>query len=146
LTRNARIALLAAAGVVAIGAFVVLRPNDEPDPPADRAAATATPTASAAAPEGTPTPTPTPTPKPKPKVPLLTGSTVKQLEASQGDTVRFAARSPQDDEIHVHGYDRSVEAPAGKTVQVSFKATITGIFEIEFEHAGKPIAELKVEP
>ena len=46
----------------------------------------------------------------------------------------------------MHGYDRSLDAPAGKTVRTSFKATITGIFEIEFEHVGKPIAELKVEP
>ena len=64
----------------------------------------------------------------------------------QGETVRFAARSPSDDEIHVHGYDRSKDAPAGRTVRMSFKATITGIFEIEFEHAGRPIGELKVEP
>ena len=29
---------------------------------------------------------------------------------------------------------------------MSFKATIDGIFEIEFEHSAKQIAELRVDP
>ena len=148
MTRTNRLVLLAVAVAIAIVAFIALRPTDDSSPGADRTAdsaataepapnATATPTA-----DGTQTP-----PKPRhPKVPLLTGAKVRELTVKQGETVRFAARSPQDDEIHVHGYDRSLDAPAGQTVRMSFKATITGIFEIEFEHAGKPIAELKVEP
>lgn len=146
MTRTNRLVLLAMAVAIAIVAFIVLRPDDEPSPRADRSAdsaATAEPAASET-PEADGTQNP---PKPRrPKVPLLTGAKVRELEVKQGETVRFAARSPEDDEIHVHGYDRSKEAPAGQTVRMSFKATITGIFEIEFEHAGKPIAELKVEP
>ena len=142
MTRTNRLVLLAMAVAIAILAFVVLRPDEEPSPSAD-SVATAEPAASET-PEADGTQNP---PKPRrPKVPLLTGAKVRELEVKQGETVRFAARSPQDDEIHVHGYDRSKDAPAGETVRMSFKATITGIFEIEFEHAGKPIAELKVEP
>ena len=70
----------------------------------------------------------------------------KQLTFEEGDTVRFRVRSDTDEEVHVHGYDREVEVPAGKTVTVSFKATITGIFEIEFHHSGESIGQLKVEP
>jgi len=139
MTRTNRLVLLAMAVAVA---FVVLRPDEEPSPSAD-SVATAEPAASET-PEADGTQNP---PKPRrPKVPLLSGAKVRELEVKQGETVRFAASSPQDDEIHVHGYDRSKDAPAGETVRMSFKATITGIFEIEFEHAGKPIAELKVEP
>ena len=69
-----------------------------------------------------------------------------ELEVKKGDRVAFAARADEDEEIHVHGYDISKEAPAGKRVEMSFMADITGIFEIEFEHAGEPIGELKVEP
>jgi hypothetical protein len=36
--------------------------------------------------------------------------------------------------------------PAGKTVNVSFKASITGIFEIELHGSGEQIASLRVEP
>ena len=36
--------------------------------------------------------------------------------------------------------------PAGKTITMSFEATITGIFEIELEDAGKEIGKLTVEP
>jgi hypothetical protein len=60
--------------------------------------------------------------------------------------VRFRVRSPAAEEIHVHGYDRYLDVPAGKTVNVSFKADITGIFEVELHGSGEPIAQLKVEP
>ena len=150
MTRTQRFGLLALAAVVAVGAFLLLRPGSESDTDAERSSASPTQTAEPPASEqpagSDATPTATPKPKPKPKLPLLTGDTVRELEFKQGDTVAFEARSPEDDEIHVHGYDRAKDAPAGKTVRMSFKATITGIFEIEFEQAGKPIAELKVEP
>ena len=48
--------------------------------------------------------------------------------------------------MHVHGYDLMKDVPAGKTITMSFKATITGIFEIEFEDAGEEIGKLTVEP
>ena len=46
----------------------------------------------------------------------------------------------------MHGYDRYVDLPAGKTVTESFKASITGIFEIELHGSGEQIAELRVDP
>ena len=55
-------------------------------------------------------------------------------------------RSDVDEEVHVHGYDIAKDHRRGKTITMSFKATIPGIFEIEFEHAGEQIGELKVEP
>src|SRR6201999_768670 len=85
--------------------------------------------------DATPTPTPEdaerPQRPPRPQVPLLTSERVQEIEVKQGDTVRFAARSSEDDEVHVHGYDISKEAPAGETIRMSFEADITGIFEIE---------------
>ena len=38
------------------------------------------------------------------------------------------------------------DVKAGQTAKISFKATIDGIFEIEFEDAAKQIAELRVDP
>jgi hypothetical protein len=60
--------------------------------------------------------------------------------------VRFRARSSKDEEIHVHGYDLSKVVKPGKTATMSFKANIDGIFEIEFEHSGTEIAQLRVDP
>ena len=106
-----------------------------------------TPTATAtAAPDETATATPTPTATPKPQPTLLQTGKVAKLRFKQGDTVRFRVRSDTDEEIHVHGYAREESVPAGETVTVSFPAEITGIFEIELEHSGEQIGDLRVNP
>jgi hypothetical protein len=145
MSRGQRFAFLAIAVVIAVVAIIVLADSSE-DPSGTPSAATATPTATTPAEDGataTPTPTSTPTPPPPP---LLTGGKVTKLEAKQGDTVRFRVRSPVAEEVHVHTYDIMKDLEPDKTVTVSFKATITGIFEIEFEHAAEQIAELRVDP
>jgi hypothetical protein len=147
MSRGQRFAFLAIAVVIAVVAIIVLADSSE-DPSGTPSAATATPTATTPAEDGataTPTPTPTSTPTPPPP-PLLTGGKVTKLEAKQGDTVRFRVRSPVAEEVHVHTYDIMKDLEPDKTVTVSFKATITGIFEIEFEHAAEQIAELRVDP
>ena len=143
MSRGQRFAFLAVAVVIAVVAIVVLADSSE-DPSGTPSAATATPTASA--PEDTATATPTPTPTATPAPPLLTGGKITKIEAKQGDTVRFRVRSPVAEEVHVHTYDIMKDLEPNKTVTVSFKATITGIFEIEYEHAGEQIAELRVDP
>ncbi len=151
MSRGQRIAFLAVAVVIAVVAIIVLADSSE-DPSGTPSAATATPTATSppedgatATPDATETPTPTPTPTPEPP-PLLTGGKVTKLEAKEGDTVTFRVRSPVAEEVHVHTYDIMKDLEPNKTATVSFKATITGIFEIEFEHAGEQIAELRVDP
>jgi pullulanase/glycogen debranching enzyme len=79
-------------------------------------------------------------------VPLLTQATRKHLDHKQGDRVTFRVRVARADEVHVHGYDIERELKAGKPATISFKATITGVFDIELHNADVQIAELKVEP
>jgi hypothetical protein len=143
MSRGQRFAFLAVAVVIAVVAIVVLADSSE-DPSGTPSAATATPATTA--PEDTATATPTPTPTATPAPPLLTGGKITKIEAKQGDTVRFRVRSPVAEEVHVHTYDIMKDLEPNKTVTVSFKATITGIFEIEYEHAGEQIAELRVDP
>lgn len=143
-----RLSFLAIAAVIAIVAVVVLADSGEDStPPAEQSAATATPEATAepqeASPQSAETPTPEPTPEPPP---LLRSGRVAKLTFKEGETIRFRVRSPRDEEIHVHAYDVTRAVPAGKTVNVAFKATITGIIEIEFHGSGEQIAELTVEP
>jgi FtsP/CotA-like multicopper oxidase with cupredoxin domain len=149
MSTRARLGFLAAAIVVLVVAFIALRPaTDDPETTADAPTATPTVTASAGAGD-TATPTPSPSPTPRPTVdpgPILTGEEVEDIRVDKGDTVRFRVRAPENEEVHVHGYDISRDVAGGKTERIFFKATIDGIFEIEFEHAGKQIASLRVDP
>jgi hypothetical protein len=134
------------AAVIAVVAVIVLG-----DPASDEAAETPTPTPTATATasdpgaEDTPAPTATPRPTPTP-APLLTSGRVQELEYTEGDTVRFRVRSSKPEHVHVHGYDIMKDVVPGETTTVTFKATITGIFEVEFEESAEQIASLKVEP
>jgi heme/copper-type cytochrome/quinol oxidase subunit 2 len=149
MSRGQRYAFLAVAVVIAVVAIVVLADSSEDDS-GDQTSATSTPTATAtaspteASPAETETPTPTPTPEPKP--PLLTGDKVTKLTAKEGDTVTFRVKSPEAEEVHVHGYDLKKDLEPNVVATMSFKATIPGIFEIEFEHSAHQIGELRVNP
>ena len=145
MTRGQRLTFLGIAAVIAIVAVILLAGGGDETDNAANSAQTATPTATETASDGEATATPTPTATPKPP-PLLQAGKVRKLSFDEGDTVRFRVRSDTAEEIHVHGYDITKEIPPNKTTAVSFKASITGIFEIEFHGSGTQIAELKVEP
>ena len=150
MSRAQRLTFLAIAVVIAVVAVVLLTSGGSDDEDAETTSATATPTATATAEapeaEATETHTPTPTPTPKPQPTLLQTGKVAKLRFAEGETVRFRVRSDTDEEIHVHGYDRTEAIPAGKTVTVTFPAEITGIFEIEFHGSGELIGQLRVDP
>ena len=141
MTRGQRLTFLGIAVVIAAVALILLAGGE--DETGNRANSPQTPTPTATAADGEETPTPTPTPKPSP---LLQAGKVRKLIFDQGDTVRFRVRHDTAEEIHIHGYDITKEVEPNKTATVSFKASITGIFEIEFHGSGTQIAELKVEP
>ena len=143
MTRGQRLTFLGIAVVIAAVAVILLAGGEDETGNRANSAPTPTPTATAAEGEETPTPTPTPTPKPPP---LLQAGKVRKLTFDEGDTVRFRVRNDTAEEIHVHGYDITKAVEPNKTATVSFKASITGIFEIEFHGSGTQIAELKVEP
>ena len=152
MSRNQRLGFLGIAAAIAVLTIVIFAAGSGPEETAEETATqaarqTATPTAGADdGASSTPEPTPTPTPTPKPKPPLLTAGEVTRLRFTEGETVRFRARSEGAEEIHVHGYDRYVDLPAGKTVNVAFEASITGIFEVELHGTGEQIAQLRVDP
>ena len=145
MSRAQRLTFLGIAAIIAVVAVIVLSGGgDETDKVAD---ATATPTARpSATASGTAEATATPTPKPKPKPPLLRAGSERTLSFDQGDTVRFRVRHDDAEEVHVHGYDIKKDLAANETANVSFEASIPGIFEIELEHSGTPLGRLKVEP
>lgn len=152
MSRNQRLTFLGIAALIAVVAIVVFAfaGSDDTSEQADNppaATETATPTATATGEEAsTPAPTPTPTPRPKPQPPLLTAGTVKKLSYKEGETVTFRVRHDQPEEVHVHGYDIKRELEPDKTETISFKADITGIFEVELEQSAQQLAELRVDP
>jgi hypothetical protein len=149
-TRGTRLGLLAIAVVILVVAFVVLRPSsDDPETTADAPTSTPTSVPAEETPAETATATATETPTPKPTVdpgPVLTGSKVVKLRVDKGETVRFRVKAPENEEVHIHGYDIKKDVKAGQTSRVSFEASIDGIFEIEFEHSATQIAQLRVDP
>jgi len=152
MTGRQRLGFLVVALVILVVAVVALAGGGDDGASEQASQTTATPTATPT-PEPTedaeeePTATPEPTPEPTPDPgPVLTAAKVTEITVKKGERVRFRARSAEADEVHVHGYDHSKDVPAGKTIEMSFKADIEGIFEIELEHAGTPIGELRVNP
>jgi len=150
MSRSQRFTFLGIAVVIAVVAVVVILAaggGDDDDTGAQTSATqTATPTPTQDQTEAQPQDAETPTPTPKPKPPLLKGGKVTRLEFKEGDTVKFRVVSPVAEEVHIHGYDIAKDLEPNKEITVSFPATIEGIFEIEYEHAGEQIGELRVEP
>ena len=66
------------------------------------------------------------------------------LSAHQNDTVTINVTSDADGEVHLHGYDISISAKAGKTVSQTFKADKTGGFSIEWESTSTELGKLTV--
>jgi len=139
MSRAQRLTFLGIAVVIAVVAVIVLAGGGDETDKAAKSAQTATPTAAGG--EGTSTPAATPE-----SPPLLQAGKVRTLTVDQGDTVRFRVRNDKAEKVHIHGYDIKRDLEPGKTETITFKATITGIFEIELEGSATQLAELKVEP
>ena len=71
---------------------------------------------------------------------------IRPITVNKGDEVRFAVTSDVSDEIHVHGYDFMKDVKAGGKVSFDFPAKIDGEFEIELESRAEQIAKLTVNP
>jgi FtsP/CotA-like multicopper oxidase with cupredoxin domain len=165
MTRNQRIALVVAAVAVAVLAFVIVQPGDD-EGGGERAANTPAQTETGGtgqdgtADGGAEAPPETeeePPPPPEPEVTRIQmrgGEVVngaRDIEVTQGDTVRIVVTSDAPDEIHLHGYDITRNPAPGRPARFQFTADAEGAFEIESHvaaDAGKDplVARLVVEP
>jgi hypothetical protein len=71
---------------------------------------------------------------------------VQELRYASGSRIQFQVVSDVDDEVHLHGYDVSMGVAAGRSARFDVPASIEGIFELELERSGVPIAEVSVVP
>lgn len=75
---------------------------------------------------------------------LLSGSAV--LQVKEGEDVIIKISGDKAEELHLHGYDISVEFEPGKTAELKFTAALTGRFTLELEKAKIDIGVLEVLP
>lgn len=67
-----------------------------------------------------------------------------RTKVALGTSVTIRVTSDVADHIHLHGYDVLVDVAAGDTVDLSFDATIPGVFEVELEESGLQLLELEI--
>lgn len=68
------------------------------------------------------------------------------LRVTQGQTVTLQVLADQADELHLHGYDLSVQVQPGVPAELHFVAEHSGRFAIESHHAHHELAALEVLP
>ncbi|MEV0562908.1 hypothetical protein [Dactylosporangium sp. NPDC050588] len=54
-----------------------------------------------------------------------------RVEVAKGNLVRITVTSDIADELHVHGYDKSLALPAGAPASLELRVDRTGLFEVE---------------
>ncbi|GAA1513614.1 hypothetical protein GCM10009827_030270 [Dactylosporangium maewongense] len=133
-----------AARATVLAAALVLALTGCSADPATPAPAPSTTTATAAA-AGTDAPSPTAGTSSAPPSPVATFDkeivvTVAKkkvtpptgrVEVAKGNLVRITVTSDVADELHVHGYDKSLALPAGAPASLELRVDRTGLFEVE---------------
>lgn len=74
------------------------------------------------------------------------GGDTGRAEVPLGSTVSLVVRSDIADEVHVHGYDRYLDVPAGETATLTFVADVPGVFDVELHDEGVLLTQLQVSP
>lgn len=70
----------------------------------------------------------------------------RTLQVRQGDIVIISISANEEEEFHVHGYDRSVDLEPNVPSTVTIVADQTGRFPFELEHSKTEVGALEVHP
>ena len=62
-----------------------------------------------------------------------------------GKNVTLSVTSDVPDEVHVHGYDLVAALAPGTPAEITFDATVPGVFEVELHDAGTVLLTLQVQ-
>jgi cupredoxin-like protein len=69
-----------------------------------------------------------------------------KVTVAEGDRVLLRITSASPVEVHLHGYDLDREVEPGEPAELSFKAKLTGRFEIEDHETEEELGALVVVP
>lgn len=70
----------------------------------------------------------------------------ERITATVGDEVVFTVKADSADEVHVHGYDKTLPLRPGRPATVRLRADIPGVFEVELEESRLVLTRLRVSP
>lgn len=153
---RSRTTLVLAGIAVAIGLFVVLRPSgdDEDSAAAQTSETTSAETSTDVSPTATEPQPPSATTRPVVRehaevIRIENGKAIgglRGIEVEKGTHVTLVVTADVEDEVHVHGLDKSAYLEPGVARTIKFVARIPGRFEIELERRGLQIADLEVMP
>ena len=74
----------------------------------------------------------------------VTGDTGR-VPVTAGEPVTLVVTSDAPDELHVHGYDLTAPLTPGTPAELTFDATIPGVFEVELHDAGTVLLTLQIQ-
>jgi hypothetical protein len=104
--------------------------------------------------ESTPVPVLSPTPSPVSQVmtytlviqnkKLVQGPDV--ITVKEGDTIILKVTSDMAEELHIHGYDKSIDLEKNKESTLTFEANLSGRFVFELENSKIDIGAIEVQP
>ncbi|HEY2763098.1 MAG TPA: hypothetical protein VGJ13_03665 [Pseudonocardiaceae bacterium] len=67
-----------------------------------------------------------------------------RVQVPLGSQVTLTVHSDVADEMHLHGYDKEAEIPAGGSASIGFTADIPGVFEVELHKSDRQLLQLQV--
>jgi len=70
---------------------------------------------------------------------------VGQVAVPLGNTIRLLVTADAPDQVHVHGYELTLDLAAGLPAELTFVADVPGIFQVELHEGGQLLCELRVE-
>ena len=73
----------------------------------------------------------------------MTGDTGR-LPVALGEQVTVTVTGDRPDEVHLHGYDVTADLVPGTPAELTFDATVPGVFELELHEAGTVLLTLQV--
>lgn len=133
-----------AAVVVLAGLFLWMRPAPPALAPAPAAVALPTALPAEAAPPAPATPVAQVFELVVKEKKLVSGPAV--LSVAQGTPVTLRITVDHHDELHLHGYDLTLELPTAQAAELSFVADKSGRFEYELHHSHVDLGVLEVQP
>lgn len=69
---------------------------------------------------------------------------VQRVSVDQSQQITLRVTSDTSEELHVHGYDLTLDLEPGAAGELTFTADIPGVFEVELEQSGLAVAEIRV--
>jgi heme/copper-type cytochrome/quinol oxidase subunit 2 len=145
-----RLLIAGLAVVVAVGLYLVFRPDDTDEPTANPPPATTGATATEATTTVTTTAPPPPGPPPPARVQIVIRGGLpvggpRRVTVARGRRVILNVTSDVSDHVHLHGYDLMQDVGPGMPARIAFRATRPGTVEAELEDRGVQIARIRAQ-